>query len=298
MGQTLSTSLLGNFYAKYNLPNIEGLAVKYSAGMNVNYITQNFFAPPYTVLGINQDIRGRGAVGNRNTVVNQSEYLLTYTKQLNPIHYIDLLAGYTNQNTNTNIVLSQTTHLEDFNDLAMSTGVKKLFNRAEQASLRSILARANYTLLEKYNLTATWRADKSSRFAEGHQWGYFPSVGVSWNVNEEEFAKSVYPILSSLKLRATYGSTGNQEIGFSEALAYFDSSGRYNGEAAYIPGNPGNDELTWETTDEYNVGIDAGFLNDRLNLVADVYYKKTNDLLVKVEPPFGSVSSALQTVNI
>ncbi|GHT61814.1 SusC/RagA family TonB-linked outer membrane protein [Bacteroidia bacterium] len=298
IGQTLSTSLLGNFYAKYYLPYIEGLAVKVSAGTNINYLTQNFFAPSYTVLGINQDIQGRGAVGNRNTVVNQSEYLLTYTKQLTPIHYIDLLAGYTDQKTNTNIVLSQTTHLEDFNDLAMSTGVKKLFNRAEQASLHSILARANYTLLERYNLTATWRADKSSRFAEGHQWGYFPSVGLSWNVNEEEFAKSWHPTFSSLKLRATYGTTGNQEIGFSEALAYFDSSGRYNGEAAYIPGNPGNDELTWETTSEYNVGMDAGFLSDRLNLVADVYYKETADLLVKVEPPFGSVSNQLQTVNL
>ncbi|MDR0612808.1 MAG: TonB-dependent receptor [Dysgonamonadaceae bacterium] len=298
IGQTLSTSLLGNFFAKYHLPYIEGLAVKFSAGTNVNYITQNFFAPPYTVLGINQDIRGRGAVGNRNTAVNQSEYLLTYTRQLTPIHYIDLLAGYTNQKTNTNIVLSQTTHLEDFNDLAMSTGTKKLFNRAEKASLNSILARANYTLLEKYNLTATWRADKSSRFAEKHQWGYFPSVGVSWNVSDESFFAGAKSVLSLLKLRATYGATGNQEIGFSEALAYFDSSGRYNGEAAYIPGNPGNDELTWETTGEYNIGIDAGFLSDRLKFVADVYYKETNDLLVKVEPPFGSVSTELQTVNL
>ncbi|GHT65960.1 SusC/RagA family TonB-linked outer membrane protein [Bacteroidia bacterium] len=298
IGQTLSTSLLGNFFAKYYLPFIEGLAVKFSAGTNLNYITQNFFAPPYTVLGINQDIQGRGAVGNRYTAVKQFEYLLTYTKRLTDIHYIDLLAGYTDQKTNTNIVLSQTTHLEDFNDLAMSTGLKKLFNRAEDASLNSILARVNYTLLERYNLTATWRADKSTRFAEGHQWGYFPSVGVSWNIDGEEFAESWNPTLSSLKLRATYGTSGNQEIGFSEALAYFDSSGRYNGEAAYVPGNPGNDELTWETTSEYNVGIDAGFLNDRLTLVADVYSKETKDLLVKVEPPFGSASTALQTVNL
>ncbi|MDR0866322.1 MAG: TonB-dependent receptor [Candidatus Symbiothrix sp.] len=299
IGQTLSASLLGNFYAKYNIPTIEGLAVKYSTGTNINYITQNFFAPPYTVLGINQDIQGRGAVGNRQTTVNQSEYLLTYTKQLNPIHYIDLLAGYTNQESKTDIVLSQTTHLEDFNDLAMSTGLKKLFNRDEQASLHSILARANYTLLEKYNLTATWRTDKSTRFAKGHQLSHFPSVGLSWNVSDESFFAGAKNVLPLLKLRATYGTTGNQEIGFSEAITHFDSSGRYNGEAAYIPDNPGNDELTWETTGEYNVGIDAGFLSDRLNLVADVYYKETSDLLVKKEALWGSESSnKFQTVNL
>jgi TonB-linked SusC/RagA family outer membrane protein len=301
IGQTLSTSLLGNFFAKYNLPNIEGLAVKFSAGTNINYITQNFFAPSYTVLGINQDIQGRGAVGNRQTTVNQSEYLLTYTKQLTPVHYIDLLAGYTNQKTNTNIVLSQTTHLEDFNLLAKASAnkdaLKQLRNKTDDATLNSVLARANYTLLEKYNLTATWRADKSDRFAEGYQWGYFPSIGLSWNVNDEEFAKSGYPALSALKFRTSYGVSGNQEIGFRDASGDFDYGG-YNGEAAIEYGNPGNDSLTWETTTEYNVGVDVGFLSDRLNFVADVYFKETSNLLVKKEPPFGSASNALQTVNL
>ncbi|MDR0835257.1 MAG: TonB-dependent receptor [Tannerella sp.] len=297
IGQTINTSLLGNFYAKYNIPTIEGLAVKFSAGTNINYITQNFFAPPYSALGINDDIQGRGSVGNRKTDVSQTEYLLTYTKQLTPIHYIDLLGGYTNQETNTDIMLSKVDHLKDFNLLAESVGLKKLFNRTDHASLHSILTRANYTLLEKYNLTATWRADKSSRFAKGHQWGHFPSIGFSWNVSDEKFAKPLFPVLNSLKFRATYGTSGNQEIGFAESLQNLDPSGRYNGEAAYIVDNLGNDKLTWETTTEYNAGVDAGFLNDRLNFVADIYYKKTSDLLVKVRVPF-AITEDLQTFNI
>ncbi|GHT45187.1 SusC/RagA family TonB-linked outer membrane protein [Bacteroidia bacterium] len=303
IGQTLSTSLLGNFYAKYKIPYVEGLALKYSAGTNVNYITQNFFGPKESVFGINLDTQGRGAVGNRKTVINQSEYLLTYTKQLNPIHYIDLLVGYTKQDTHTDIVLNRTDHLVNFNDLAAVSGNSKakikLSNEANQADLHSMLARANYTLLEKYNLTATWRADKSSRFAEGHQWGYFPSVGFSWNVNDEEFAKSWYPVVSSLKFRTTYGTSGNQEIGFTDASGKNTNDNSYNGGAATNYGNAGNDSLTWETTTEYNIGIDIGFLSDRLNLVADVYYKETSDLLVQIEGQFGTASAnQFQTVNL
>ncbi|GHU96231.1 SusC/RagA family TonB-linked outer membrane protein [Bacteroidia bacterium] len=295
IGQTINSSLLGNFYATYNVPYIEGLTAKLSAGANVSHITQQFFAPPYTVLGINKDIQGRGSVGNRQTYVTQTEYLLTYTKKLSSAHYIDLMAGYTNQNTNTNIVLSRATHLNKFSELGMGQE-KPLFNRANNASLHSLLARANYTLLGKYNLTATYRADKSSRFAEGHQWGHFPSVGLSWNVSDEDFLAGAKKVLSQLKLRLTYGVAGNQEIGFSEALQEFDPA-RYNGQAAYSISNLGNSNLRWETTTEYNAGIDAGFLNDRLTFVADVYYKKTSDLLVKVIVPF-SVTSEPQTFNI
>jgi TonB-linked SusC/RagA family outer membrane protein len=300
IGQTLSTSLLGNFYAKYTIPTVEGLTAKFTAGTNVNYITQNLFSPPYTALGINDDIQGRGSVGNRKTTVNQMEYLLTYTKQLTSIHYIDLLAGYTNETTNTDIVLNKIDHLENFEELAAAsaknTAHKKLYNRADNATMNSVLARANYTLLEKYNLTATWRADKSDRLAKGHQWTHLPSIGFSWNVSDESFFEGAKNVLPILKFRATYGKAGNSEIGYNEALIVMDY-GSYNGESAVIWTGLGDKSLTWEVTTEYNAGIDADFFNSKLNLVADVYFKQTDDLLVKKEAPFGSGSTALQTVN-
>jgi TonB-linked SusC/RagA family outer membrane protein len=295
LGENINTTLLGNFYAKYYIPKVEGLAVKFSAGINVNYSTQNFFAPVTTMLGTGDDYQGRGSISNRRTDVSQTEYLLTYSKKLGTAHYVDALLGYTYQKTNTNIVLSRAVKLDEF-ELGRGVALRN-FSRAENAGLHSLLGRINYTLLSKYNLTATFRADNSSRFAENHKWGYFPSLGASWNVSDEIFFKNVKPAFSTLKLRATYGSSGNQEIGFSEFDAYLNS-GEYNGELAFELTNLGNKNLRWETTKEYNVGIDAGFLKDRITLVADVYYKKTNDLLVKVPPPFGSATNNKQTFNI
>ncbi len=294
IGQTISTSLLGNFYAQYTIT--DGLVAKINAGTNINYIAQNYFAPSYTALGLNQDIRGMGAIGNRRTDVSQTEYLLTFNRLLTPIHFIDLLAGYTNQKTKTNFSVNKANHLESFDNL--STG-KELppISRAQQASFHSLLSRANYTLKDRYNLTATYRADKSSRFSKGNEWGFFPSIGLSWNVNNEEFAKSFPSTLSSLKPRLTYGVAGNQEIDFDEYEKYFNT-GRYNGAPAYDMKTVGNSNLKWETTTEYNAGIDAGFLNDRLTLVADVYYKKTHDLLLRVPPALGSGSNEKQLANI
>lgn len=294
IGQTKSSSILGNFYAQYSI--IEGLTAKINVGGNVDYITQNYFAPPYTALGLNQDIRGMGAIGNRRTDIIQTEYLLTYAKQINSVHSIDILGGYTTQNTKTDFNVSKAKNLESFDNLASGKELPPI-SRKQDASFKSFLGRVNYSLLDRYNFTATYRADKSSRFAKGHEWGYFPSVGVSWNINEESFVKPLDPVLSTLKLRLTYGKAGNQEIDFDEYEQYF-SVGRYNGGAAYDMTNLGNSDLKWETTTEYNVGIDAGLLNDRLTLTADVYYKKTSDLLLKVPTPLGSGTSEKQIVNL
>lgn len=294
IGQTISTSLLGNFLVEYNI--IKELKVKVNAGANTDYITQRYFAPPYTALGLNQDIRGMGAIGNRRTDINQYEFLVSFTKLLSPIHFIDLLAGYTYQNTKTDFSVSKANHLESFDNLATGNELPSI-SRKQKASFNSFLGRVNYTLLERYNLTATYRADKSSRFSKGYEWGYFPSIGLSWNVNEEEFVKPLSPVLSTLKIRLTYGKAGNQEIDFDEYEQYFNT-GRYNGAPAYDMKNLGNSDLKWETTTEYNAGIDAGLLNDRFTLTTDVYYKKTHDLLLRIPAPLGSGTNEKQISNI
>ena len=294
IGQTRGVSLLGNFYAQYEF--VEGLKLRVNAGANVETITQNYFAPPYTALGLNQDIRGRGAIGNRHTDVLQTEYLLTYARRLGEAHSFDLLGGYTRQTTATHFSVAQATHLDSFDNLAAGREQPPI-SRSQRASFGSWLGRVNYTLLDRYNLTATWRADRSSRFARGHEWGTFPSVGFSWNVDREAFAEPLLKALSSLKLRLTWGRAGNQEIDFDEYAQYF-SVGRYNGSAAYELTNVGNDDLKWETTTEYNVGIDAGFLRERLTLTADAYYKDTRDLLLKVPTALGSGSNEKQIRNI
>jgi TonB-linked SusC/RagA family outer membrane protein len=141
-------------------------------------------------------------------------------------------------------------------------------------------------LLERYNLTATFRADYSSRFAEGKRWGYFPSIGFSWNVDRENFLAE-QSTLSVLKLRLTAGTVGNTEIG-DYLFSQFYNPQIYNGRPVFVMDNLGNSDLTWETTTQYNAGIDAGLFDERLSLVADVYYKDTHDLLLEKPAPLGS----------
>jgi TonB-dependent starch-binding outer membrane protein SusC len=295
IGETIKSSLLGSFYAKFTI--LDGLVAKFNTGTNISYVTQNFYAPSYTALGLDKE--GLGGIGNKRTSVSQMEYTLNYSKKINADNFIDLLAGYTSQGTTTNYTLNLTSHLLTFSNLAAGSDPYSPYSNTSESNLHSILGRVNYSLLDRYNLTVTMRGDKSSRFSQGNRWGYFPSIGLSWNVNKENFLKDLYPVLSSLKLRTTYGTVGNTEIGDYEYSQTFTAS-IYNNSVAYTESNLGNDSLKWETTTQYNVGIDAGFFKDRLTLVADIYYKNTSDLLLKVpvSPWSGTTSQLINLGNV
>lgn len=181
------------------------------------------------------------------------------------------------------------------NNLADGSTVYPPKSGESEATLNSFIARVNYTLLDRYNATATFRADNSSRFAKSHRWGYFPSIGLSWNVDKEAFLRDSRTV-SNLKVRASYGIVGNQEIGdYEYSLNY--SAGQYNGQSSYSKSNAVNDNLKWETTTSANIGVDLGLLNNRVNIVADVYYKKTSDLLLETPASIGDgVTTQLKNV--
>lgn len=294
--QTVNTALLGNFYAKYIL--VEGLTAKLNAGRHISYVTQNYFAPSYTSLGF--ETNGVGGIGNKRQDVALSEYTLSYIKGFDGKHFMDVLAGYTYQNTKISYANSLTSHFSNeslgVNNLADGSNPYVPVSGASEAKLYSILGRVNYSLRERYNFTATVRGDKSTHLARKHRWGYFPSAGFSWNINEEAFLKPLKK-LSNLKLRLTYGSVGNQEIGEYLYLQTFKATSRYDGKPVYTLSNYGNDNLKWETSVQYNAGIDAGWFNNRLSFVADVYYKKTYDLLLSVPAdPTQIVKTKLENV--
>ncbi|MDR3269479.1 MAG: TonB-dependent receptor, partial [Tannerella sp.] len=297
-GESIHTTLLGNFSAKYDI--LDGLTAKVNAGTYISYLTQNYFAPSYTALGLS--VEGIGGIGNKRQDVSQTEYTLAYAKRFNENHFIDILAGYTSQSTKTHYVINLTSHFTKeslgVNNLADGTEPSPPFSGASVADLHSLLGRINYTLLGRYNLTATLRGDKSSKFAKGHLWGYFPSVGLSWNVNEESFLRSL-ETLEHLKLRLTYGTVGNQEIGDYLYAQSFKASS-YNGKIVYTQTNLGNENLKWETTVQYNAGIDVGLFDDQLSFVADVYYKKTSDLLLetRVDPSLAVKSQLYNVGNV
>ena len=280
VAESIDDSAIGNIYARYAFA--DGWNLKGSFGFNIANITQNFFAPSYTALGLQE--QGIGSIGKRRSETWQTEFTLGYTKQLNANHFLDVLLGYTYQTSERSRLTATSNHYSNEtlkqNNLAGGSEYYAPGSGSSNANLHSLLGRVNYTLLDRYNLTATLRADRSSRFAANHEWGWFPSVGISWNIDRERFLQDV-KWLSELKWRASIGSVGNQEIGDYEYSDSYSASS-YGGVTAYSKSNEANGDLKWETTVSYNIGFDAAFFNNSLRLTADYYYKKTNDLLLNV----------------
>lgn len=151
-------------------------------------------------------------------------------------------------------------------------------------SLISFMGRLSYAYNDKYLLAATFRADGSSKFQKAaNKWGYFPSVAVGWRLSKEDFIKDLN-VFSSLKLRASYGLTGNQGIDPYSSLGLLTpvqySFGTTSLSQGYMQGNPSNPNLKWETTKQFDIGLDMSFWNNRVNITADYYSKKTDDLLL------------------
>lgn len=294
VAESINSYLLSNVWAQYAWGDFQAKA---TLGLNKEQITQNYFSPKYTSLGLSNE--GLGGIGNKAHEIWQQEYTLNWSKWLNDKNYLNALVGYTYQKSNTtynSILVSHFTNetLKQYN-LADGSSIYPPESGKSEASLNSVIARVNYTLLERYNATATFRADNSSRFAKSHRWGYFPSLGLSWNVDREKFLENVSDI-SSLKIRTSLGVVGNQEIGdYEYALNY--KAAHYNGQSSYSKSNLSNDNLKWETTLSWNGGFDLSLFGRRLNIVGDVYYKKTSDLLLEIPIGFQQgVSTQLQNV--
>ncbi|OAV76013.1 Outer membrane cobalamin receptor protein, SusC/RagA family [Bacteroidales bacterium Barb7] len=283
VSETKTNALIGNFYAKYAI--LPSLTAKISAGTNLNNTTQNFFAPASSAAGFLA--KGYGSIGNKRTDSWQVEYTLNYTKRLSD-HYIDVLGGYTTQTSNTRSATASSSNFANerlsYNSLQGGSLLLSPHSGGSESVLNSVLGRVNYSYRGRYNLTATLRSDGSSRFAKNHKWGYFPSVGLSWNINEEPFFKDNKTI-SDFKFRASTGTVGNQEIGDYRYEATYDTR-RYSFSDLIVIGygrsNAENPDLKWETTTQHNVGIDLSLFDHRLSFTADAYYKKTSDLLLNV----------------
>ena len=294
VAENINNYLLSNVWASIHIGD---LTLKATVGLNSERLTQNYFSGAYTSLGL--ATQGIGGTGNRQTDIWQQEYTAFYSKNLNANNYLDALVGYTRQTSTSTYSNLRTNHftneaLKQYN-LGDGAGTYTPQTGISESTLNSLIARINYTLLDRYNATATFRADNSSRFSKDHRWGYFPSLGLSWNVDKEPFLRDVQNI-DYLKVRLSGGLVGNQEIpdyAFSTSYA----TGSYGGSSSYAKQNTANDRLKWETTASYNAGFDLGLLRNRLNIVFDAYYKKTSDLLLVVPIGFASgVTTQLQNV--
>ena len=166
-----------------------------------------------------------------------------------------------------------------------------------KTTMQSYFGRVNYSYKSKYLLAASLRADGSSVLGKGHKWGYFPSVAVAWRVSDENFMESTRDWLDNLKLRASWGSTGNAGISAYQTLPMVNADNQIYYEfgsgvtTGRIPTTLGNENLTWETTTSYNFGVDFGFWGNRIYGSADFYINKTKDLLYAQSLPLSSVYS-------
>lgn len=224
-----------------------------------------------------------------------NEYTLTYNKKWDK-HRFDAMAGYTMEGFENKYISNKYTQfpsdLLGMNDL--SQGVPNPpQNSLEEWFSMSFLGRANYVYDDKYILTASFRADGSSKFLGDNKFGYFPSGAAAWRVSQEPWMKDVY-WLNNLKVRASWGMTGNNNIpprSAYEALISNNTSGYvYGGEylMGYLPSRVRNPNLKWETTRQADLGVDFGFLDDRIMLTVDWYDKVTKDLLLNADLPGSS----------
>lgn len=228
-----------------------------------------------------------------------SESYVTYNKQVDK-HSINVFGGGTFERTEGQWTRMDAAEFpnDDLQNENMGAGAQQQtmappYNNKSQSTLISFLARANYSFNNKYLVTASLRRDGSSKFGRDNKWADFPSFAVAWKMSEEEFISDLN-VFSDLKLRASYGETGNQGIGSYASLSklvvynYPFGGGLVTGLADDYYAGPANDQLKWETTISYNLGLDLGFFNNRLNVHVDAYKKNTNDLLQNVTIPSSS----------
>lgn len=280
---SITNKLLGNIGLNWSI--INGLQYKFNGGFDNSNSTRKVGLSRLLDFDGIKD-RGRAINNNRELSSYLLEHTLNYNTSIGDIHTLDALAGFSYQKfdnkgfflTSTNFLTDEIPYSDNI-DGVNNDGSNKAFNAGSDRSgseLQSYFGRVNYSLMSKYLLTATLRADGSSRFGANNKYGYFPSLAAAWRISEESFMPE--NLFSELKLRAGWGITGNQEFpsGITRAAFQVNSSG------SITQRNNPNPDITWEETDQISVGLDFGLLNSRLSGSIDYFNKTTKDLLIQV----------------
>ncbi|RFM33968.1 SusC/RagA family TonB-linked outer membrane protein [Chitinophaga silvisoli] len=306
INRTYIRRILGNASAEYKI--LKDLTLKVTGGTDLINTKQNYYSPSYAGSpggsSTGYSSQGFASVGSIAASTWINENTLTWDHTISDKHFLNVLAGYTTQHQEDQSAVASAqkfpNDLTTFNNLNYAGTAVLSTSDAHESSLNSYLARANYSYNHKYNVTISIRADGSSKLGKNNRWGYFPSLGFSWNAGRENFFRPASSIVNDLKVRASVGRTGNSEVPPYSSLAALSPSNYYfNGTlvTGIAPTQIANPDLKWETTTQYNVGLDAGFLDNRLTFTFDAYYKKTTDLLLNVPfPLYSGYSSVLENV--
>lgn len=282
---------IGNLKADWNF--YKPFTFEVNIGYTNNSQDRNSYISKSNLLG--DGTGGRVTVQRLKDYSKLMELILKYNQQFGE-HRIDAMAGYSyqyfwNEGINTAAYGFQSDEFKWYN-LAAAKTIESLTSYAESNKLISFYGRANYSYANRYLFTATVRRDGSSRFGKDNKWGTFPSFAASWRITEEPFFK--LDAISNLKLRASWGMTGNQEIGNYNAISTLGAQSWgyiFGGDktTVVLPQQYANPDLKWESTSQTDIGLDFGFLDNRIRGSIDWYYKKTKDLLLTVAVPSPSL---------
>lgn len=308
--RTTTNHLAANLGVEYEI--IKNLKLKVTAGYTGRDITREEFNGSQTRTGNthpqNTQSKGINALLRQTqtrSYLNENTLSYVYAKGQ---HNLNALIGATFQKYSefyTQITQEQITN-EAFgmSGIGKANAVPVVEASKGENAMNSYLGRINYNYASKYYVTASMRADGSSKFAPGNRWGYFPSGSLAWAFGREKFAEEKAPWLSNGKLRLSWGLTGNNRIGNYDYMAQLATHANFykypwdsSFNTGYVLAKMANEKLTWETTEQWDLGLDLGFFDGRINLNLDYYIKTTKDLLLAADVPASSGYST-STLNI
>ncbi len=285
------TNIIANAYLEYEV--LKDLKLKTTLGATLNYFKNNQYLPgalPERIL--NNNIGGFAQVSTNQTRDILNENTFTYKRDFGK-HGINLVGGFSFQHISSEGTFASAegfpNDVVQFNNLALGSDPETYQIRSgyNQRTLESYFGRLTYSYNKKYVLSLIGRYDGSSVFEPGNKYAFFPSIGAAWNIDEEPFMDNVN-FVDRLKIRTGYGEIGEQGVPTYNSFDIFNSTFNYFNEnlvPAVILASPGSNGLTWETTEAFDVGLEVGLFNNRVNFEAGYYNKVTRDLLLNVDLP-------------
>ncbi len=286
-----TTNLLGNLYLE--IEPVQDLIIRSTFSPEINGFKRNRFNPGALPQNFVINDGGDARIDTRTGIGWINENTISYDTDLGDGHELSLLGGFTLQKFQQETSLSQAFQLSNdvtgYNNLAFGSNPNRNVVGSDYGAfqLASWLGRVNYVLKDRFLFTLVGRVDGSSRFAPGNKYGFFPSGAAAWRLSEEPFIQNLN-VFDQLKLRASYGLSGSQAIESFRTLALLDNANTsFSGaeQAGVTLGRPANPDLTWETTRQLDIGLEAAFFEGRLSFELDYYHKTTEDLLLNVQIP-------------
>ncbi len=297
LSERKTTRLFDMLYGEYEI--IEGLKARVSLGVNYSNSRRDGYTKR-TIPGTN--VNGVASISSSETIDILNENTLSYNKTIDQ-HAINAVVGFTSQRNEYKFFDAGSrdfvTDVLETGDLSSGAIIDVPNSGGTIWSQQSVLGRINYVLQDKYLFTVTGRYDGSSRVAEKNRWTFFPSFALGWRVNEEAFMDNMSSI-SNLKIRVSWGQTGNDRIPSYLSQQRLSANTLSSGEQIVVgvaPVNLPSSELDWEVTSQFDLGVDLGFMDERIRITADFYNKKTTNLLAQIQLPL-SVGYSSVTQNI